>query len=214
MAKDKNHNSVRFIMPKNHPSHESIPEEVYLDMIDVLDHVKDALERQDVNDLSEWSDHIIHTAAIYREQHAIYIAMIAYSLAKVVEKQKVKREYSNEWGSFIGSTKELIEKTIAVLEKRDMGAADNFIKDVLKKIVDFDAAFSEYAQHVLEFSKIQKGTKIYEHGLSLSAVAEMLGISKWELMRKVGERKTPDGDHIFTKTPKERLEQLKKLVKK
>ena len=88
---------------------------------------------------------------------------------------------------------------------------------MMKKISDFDKSFSHYVTHVLEFSKIQKGAKIYEHGISLASVAEMLGISKWDLMRKVGELKEKPRDVRrlgITKTPKQRLEELRKIGKK
>ena len=85
------------------------------------------------------------------------------------------------------------------------------IKSMLKEISDFDSSFGRYAEDILEFSKIQKGAKVYEHGLSLSSVAEMIGVSKWDLMKKIGEIKE-SGEVETPKTVKERFKRLKEMV--
>lgn len=190
---------------------DKVPEGVKHDIIDVLDHIKDALERLDAEDLSEWSNHIIHSAAIYRDERAIYVGMIAYSLSKSINKKKPAKE---KWNSFITNMLKELTLAIEAMEKNNLSKFDSLIKSMLKRIADFDKSFSDYVEYVLDFSKVQKGARIYEHGLSLSSVAEMLGISKWELMRKVGERRIPEHKFLTTKSSKKRLEELKNMLKK
>jgi hypothetical protein len=181
------------------------------DMIDMLYHVKDALERLDSADLSDWSNHLIHAAAIYRDKRAVFLAIIAYSLAKSVEK---KDSAKDAWDSFQENMLKDIVAAVEALEKEDIKTFDLMVKSMLKRIADFDKSFSNYVEYVLEFSKLQKGARIYEHGLSLSSVAEMMGVSKWDLMRKVGETKAQEYKYLITKSSKERLEELKKLASK
>ncbi len=39
---------------------------------------------------------------------------------------------------------------------------------------------------VIESSQVKKGTKIYDHGISLERAASILGISQWELSSYIG----------------------------
>jgi hypothetical protein len=190
---------------------EAMQESVKQDIIDVLLHVKDALERLDSQDLSDWSNRIIHSAAIYRDKRAIFVGIIAYSLSKSIAK---KESAKDEWNNFL--TNMLRELTLAseAIEKDSFTKFDSLVSSMLKQIADFDRSFSNYVEYVLEFSKLQKGARIYEHGLSLSSVAEMMGVSKWDLMRKVGETKAQEYKYLITKSSKERLEELKKLASK
>ncbi|MDD5182029.1 MAG: hypothetical protein PHC66_02545 [Candidatus Nanoarchaeia archaeon] len=196
---------------------EALAENVRYDLIEVLEQVKDALERMDIDALSEWSNHTIHSIAIYREKRAVYIAIIAYSLSKLVEKKREHLVEKDKWSNFIANLLKEMVQAVEALESKNIGKFDALITQMMKQISDFDVSFSRYAQEVLEFSKVQKGARIYEHGISLSGIAEMLGVSKWDLMRKVGELKEkPEEEHVFgvTKSSKQRLEELKKLSKK
>jgi len=196
---------------------EALEENVRYDIIDVLEQVKDALERMDIDALSEWSNHIIHSIAIYREKRAVYVAIIAYSLSKLVEKKREHQVQKDKWSNFIANLLKEMVQAVEMLESRNIVKFDALIAQIMKQISEFDVSFSRYAEEVLEFSKVQKGARIYEHGISLSSIAEMLGISKWDLMRKVGELKEkPEDEHFFgiTKNSKQRLEELKQLSKK
>jgi hypothetical protein len=196
---------------------EALAENVRYDIIDVLEQVKDALERMDIDALSEWSNHIVHSIAIYREKRAVYVAIIAYSLSKLVEKKREHQVQKDKWSNFIANLLKEMVQAVEMLENKNIVKFDALIAQIMKQISDFDVSFSRYAQDVLEFSKVQKGARIYEHGISLSSIAEMLGVSKWDLMRKVGELKEkPEDEHFFgiTKSSKQRLEELKQLSKK
>ena len=181
------------------------------DLLGTLKEIKKAIEKKDADALKELSDHTIHCSSIYHEKRAIYIAMIAYSLSKIIEKGDIKRKHGIELNEFIKGMVENIGALIYFLEEKEFDKFNKAITSILKEISEFDSSFGKYVENVLEFAKVQKGTKIYEHGLSLSSVADMLGISKWELMKKVGETKYP-GEIKSKITPRKRLETLKKLV--
>ena len=192
-------------------------ENVLIDIADVLDHIKDALERLDIDELSEWSNRVIHSIAIHRDKRAIYAAIIAYSLSKLVEKNKEKYVNKQKWNNFITNMLKNLVRASEAIEKRKFSVFDNLMTLMLKMISEFDAAFSHYVEHVIEFSKVQKGAKIYEHGISLASIAEMLDINKWELMKKVGElkeRPSKAAEFGITKTPRKRLEELKQISEK
>ncbi|MCD6576052.1 MAG: hypothetical protein J7K73_02750 [Nanoarchaeota archaeon] len=188
-------------------------DELCEDLLNTLREIKAALELRDAPKLKELSDHTIHCSSIYKDKRAIYIAMITYSLSKILEKSEVQRQHSEELEDFMKGMDENFGALITFLENRDFEKFSKAIVSMLKEISEFDTSFGRYVEDVLEFAKVQKGAKMYEHGLSLSSVAEMLGVSKWDLMKKVGETKF----HEELQTPKdirERFRKLKQLLEK
>ena len=186
-------------------------EEVRKDLLNTLKKIKYALEERDATLLKELSNHTMHISSIYHEKRAIYIAMITYSLSKIIEKKSIEKVHGSELNDFITGTIQNLSALITFLEEKDFNKFTDAIKSILKEISNFDSSFGKYVEDILEFSKVQKGAKIYEHGLSLSNVAEMIGVSKWDLMKKIGEIKEPK--EIETpKTVKERFKKIKKMV--
>ena len=55
-----------------------------------------------------------------------------------------------------------------------------------------DEKLELYIEEVIEKSKIKKGSIIYEHGISVGKVAELLGLSTWELMNYIGKTTIAD----------------------
>ena len=165
-------------------------DELCEDLEDTIQGMIDALLVRNSAKLGELSNRTIHSACIYEETKAIYVAIISYALSKIVEKKDLwEKEGFDEFLDFI---LDKLKKLKDVLDKRKMSVFEKTMKQILLKIYHFDEKFSSYVQQVIEFSKIQKGVKLYEHGLSLSTVASFLGVSKWDLMRKIGEKKRED----------------------
>ncbi len=186
-----------------------IEEEVCIDLIGTLKQIKYAVDAEDAESLKELSNHTIHCSSIYLEKRALYIAMITYSLSRIIEKGPIKKANKKEFEDFTKNMKNKIENLINFLEERKFQKIDECIKKMFKDVSNFDKYFGKYIKDVLDFSRIQKGTKIYEHGLSLSSVAELIGISKWDLMEKVGETKEFDSP---PEDIKERFQRLKKII--
>ena len=65
-------------------------------------------------------------------------------------------------------------------------------RDLLKNIGMIDKKLTWYISAVLERAKIVKGSKLYEHGLSVGKAAALLGISQYELMSYIGKTKIID----------------------
>ena len=198
-------------------SGESLPKfikETKSDILDVLRNVKGALHDRDGKELMDWSNHLIHTVSLSNEPRAVYVSIIAYALGKLVEKEGAMSEHKEEWEEFLEGISANIDASIKFLDKDEIGKFDDAIKSIMKLISEFDASFSRYVQEVLEFSRIQKGAKVYEHGLSIASVAKMVGVSQWELMQKVGETTVHEHKGLITKSPKERYEEVKRIMKK
>ena len=77
----------------------------------------------------------------------------------------------------------------------------------------FDKSFSKYVERVLDFSKIQKGIKLHQHGLSLNTVAKLVGVSEWDLMKKVGETKERNTAELTSQKIKDRYNLARKILR-
>ncbi|MEK6816286.1 MAG: hypothetical protein AABY09_01625, partial [Nanoarchaeota archaeon] len=67
-------------------------------IIDILLHAYEAFKSMDSNSLVNLSDRTIHSASIEQDPNSITIAVMVYSLAKVVERRKYQQ--SSEWAKF------------------------------------------------------------------------------------------------------------------
>jgi len=132
-----------------------MPDELCKDLLGTLKEMKHALELRDPNKLKDLSDHTIHSSSIYHEKRAIYLAMIAYSLSKIIEKGSIKRKHKIEFNDFLNGMVENFGAMINFLEQKEFEKFNGAIKSILKEISEFDSSFGKYAESILEFSKIQ-----------------------------------------------------------
>ncbi len=71
-------------------------EVVKKDILQVLSDVVDILkveEEKDVADLRELSNHVIHDASIFQDEDSVSVAILIYSLSKVIERREGKLNY-------------------------------------------------------------------------------------------------------------------------
>jgi len=76
-----------------------------------------------------------------------------------------------------------------------------------------DSKLSVYVEEVFDKAKINKGSRLHEHGLSLGRTAKILGVSEWELMDYVGKTGIADVKLNLTKNIGERLKFARSLFK-
>ena len=144
--------------------------------------ILDEREEKDVIELKELSDHTLHNTSIFQDKDSVSIAILVYSLSKIIER---KGYVDNKIGIMLKQSKDY-------LEKNNFNAYDKTIKDIFKAISKIDAQLKMYIQEVIDQAQIKKGTRIYEHGISLAQAASILGISQWDLMGYVGKTKIID----------------------
>ena len=61
------------------------------------------------------------------------------------------------------------------------------IKNIFNFIRIVDEKLKMYINEVINQARIKKGCKLCEHGISVARSAEVLGISRWELMHYLGK---------------------------
>ena len=182
------------------------------DILAILDKAVDSIKNNDADKLREISNHTTHDASIYQDKYSVSIAVIMYSLSKIFQKNQYKK--FEGWKRFHKLCLKNLEEAKSALLKGRIEVYDRELKDLYKCISELQHKLGEYITEVLNQAQIKKGGKVYEHGLSAGRAAELLGVSKWELMRYLGQTKIIDTQPLTTKSVKERLNFTKKLFKK
>lgn len=162
-------------------------EVVKKDILNVLSDVVGILkveEEKDVAELRELSDHIIHNASIFQDEDSISIAILIYSLSKIIERREGRMNYNVLLKLITGAGKNL--------EQNKIDGYRGVIKKLFKFISTIDTKLKLYIEEVINQAEIKKGSKLYAHGISLGRAAEVLGISQWELMFYIGKTKLTD----------------------
>ena len=159
------------------------------DIIGILRKALSALKKEDTAELDDISNHTIHDASIFQDKDAISVAVIIYSLAKIVHRSESNPEY---WKKVYKKIESDIEAARFFLEKDKEEKYKKIMKNILQNIGEVDDKLKLYIDDVLDKAKIVKGSKMYERGVSIGRAAELLGISQWELMSYVGKTQIID----------------------
>jgi len=158
------------------------------DILSILDSVIDIIaseEEKDLLELSELSNHVIHNASIFQDEDSISIALLVYSMYKVLARGTGKNIIYTKTSSMLRQARTALQNNeIEIFRKK--------IKKIFDTILRIDKKVNIYFDELLEKAKLKKGSKIYEHGISVARVAEIIGISQWELMGYVGRTELPE----------------------
>ncbi len=155
------------------------------DLLSILSNAIEIIKKGDVLGLKELSNHTIHNASIFQDEDSVSIAVIIYSLSKILERGKP------DTTQIIN----LMQEGIQNLEKGDGESYKAIIKELFRFVSQVDTKIKLYIEEVVKQAEIKKGSKIYDHGVSLGQAASILGISQWELMSYVGKTRIADVDY-------------------
>ena len=162
--------------PLQGESAEEMRQDVREDILNILRRVVKVLEKGYFNQLKALSNHTVHNASIFQDQDSIGIAVVTYALEKIVDLSSFDAP----------AFRTIFNQALRDLEENRVEAYRDSVGKLFRKIADTDQKLKNYIDHVVEFSLIKKGGKIYEHGISLAQTASLLGINQWELMEYLG----------------------------
>lgn len=161
------------------------------DILNILEQSIKAVKKDDSFELDDWSNHTIHDAFIYQEKNSIQIAIIIYSLAKIIKRSEGKID---EWDAKKHEILREMQRAKTYLENNDEKNYAHVAEKLIKQIGNIDGKLRLYIEDVLDKAKIVKGSKLYEHGISIGKASDLLGISQWELMSYVGKTQIIDNE--------------------
>ena len=162
-------------------------EKISADIISLLSRLVGILkdkENSDVFEIKELSNHVIHNASIFQDEDSISVAILVYSLSKIIERKGKKIDYGI-----------IIRKISACIESLKVNDDMDFrksLQDMFNFIRKIDEKLNLYIHEIINHARIKKGCKLCEHGISIARSSEVLGLSQWELMQYLGKTTISD----------------------
>lgn len=173
------------------------------DILEIITGILEILGKKEYNssaELAKLSDRTVHDASIFQDEDSIGIAVVAYSLSKLYNRRE----------SVAPEMIFMLKKAYNFLLDDDYEGYRRKVKEILKKISEEDKKLGLYIMEVINQAEVKKGSRIYEHGISLARTAELLGINQWELSSYLGN--TTITDEELERIPvKKRIEFTRKM---
>lgn len=187
-------------------------ESVRNDIIYILKETLEELPKLNTRRMKDLSNHTLHSSTIYNDERAITTAVSIYALAKTIEKEKIKRHHAKEWNEFIKKAKIFLKESLNAISKNNIPLFDKSMGKLVSATEALDENYGYYIEYILNKAKVNKAERLYEHGLSMGTVAELLGISKWELMQYAGFSRIHDNPDTISAKIKERIKNARGLL--
>ena len=124
-------------------------------------------EEKDIVELKELSNHTIHDSSIFQDTDSISIAILIYSLSKVIERQFGELDFK--------PILNLLNSAFNCLKKENTADYRKAIKGLFSLISRIDTKLKLYIEEVIKQAQVKKGSQIYRHGISIERTAEILG---------------------------------------
>lgn len=164
-------------------------QEVCEDIIKSLDEAVAILANGNVAQLKEISDHTVHNASIFQDEDSVSIAVIIFAIFKIME--RCGREKSAVCSTIHLALSKARDELASGREKQYRRIINGLFSFIGKE----DERLRLFIEHVIDQAQIKKGSKLYEHGISIAQAAEVLSISQYELMNYIGKTRLPEHLH-------------------
>ena len=151
------------------------------DILNLLENSINALKKDKLLKLRLISNQVIHNVSIFQDKDSISTAILIYTISKIY---KEKNDINELVLPYLKELKRSLKKNNYDLYRKK-------IKELLNKMKKYSKT-KYYISEILQQAHVNKASKMYDHGISLSRVSETLGVSMWELMEYIGETSIPD----------------------
>jgi hypothetical protein len=169
----------------------------------ILKQTKVAFQRNDSYQLKQLSNQTTNTASLTQDLDNIALAVIVYSLSKIVERENYKQLPG--WKNFYGKINIFLDKTIKDIENKDYDAFKKDFKKIRSTIESLSGKLKKYIKDLFRKAEINKASRLHEHGISMEQTAQLLGISMYELADYVGKTEISEAPESQTMNVKQRI---------
>lgn len=181
------------------------------DILSILKKSYESIKRKEYYKLKNISDNIIHNSVITQDESCILLTVIVYSLSKFYE-----RENYREYDDF-----KVLDNTIITELKKALNSVSNnkiidyeqSLREILNVYRKLTSKLSGHVKDIIENAKINRASRLYEHGVSLGRTAEILGISEFDLMSYAGKTGISDVSLGVSRKIKDRITFTRGLFK-
>jgi len=177
----------------------------------ILKETKEAIKEEDNIKLKNLSNQTVHTASVSQDPENIAIAVIVYSLSKILERPKY-REYSAS-GKLFNEFGLCIDNLIIDIKEKNTEGFTKELTHFREKINNLSGKLKIYVQEVFRKASINKASRIYEHGISLERTSKLWGITMYELANYAGQTGISDVPESNTADVKSRIKLAMEMFK-
>jgi hypothetical protein len=169
----------------------------------ILKETKLALERNDSFVLKGLSNQTINTASLAQDPDNIAVAVIVYSLSKIIE--RINYRQLPGWKKFYKNILLYLDRSIQDIEEKKYDKFREDFKNIRGSIENLSGKLKKYVKEVFRNADINKASRIYEHGISMEQTASLFGVSLYDLANYAGRTGIPDVPENYTKDTKSRI---------
>jgi hypothetical protein len=177
----------------------------------ILEETKEAVKSNDSYQLKNLSNQTIHSAAIHQDPDNLIVAVLVYSLGKIIERQGFKNMQG--WDIFYDEFSLNLDKALVSLKEEDLEKFRICLGKIRNSLNKISGDLSNYIRDVFYKAEINKAFKIYEHGLSSEKTASLLGVSLWDLSSYIGQSTVSESHFNEAISVKERVKLAEQITK-
>ncbi|MCR4284593.1 MAG: hypothetical protein NUV97_00935 [archaeon] len=151
----------------------------------ILRETKKFVASDNSDELKNLSNQTIHSATISQDPDNIIVAVLVYSLGKVLERKHYEK--MEGWKEFHAAMTKNLDAAVAALEKEDIEGTRLYLGRIRDSLNKISGDLGMYIKDVFRKAEINKAFKLYEHGLSSEQTASLLGVSLWDMASYIGQ---------------------------
>lgn len=155
-------------------------------ILKILEGTKASIQKGDATTIKNLSNQTTNTAALTHDPDNIIVAVIVYSISKLLERQDYKKLPG--WDEFYNTVFKCIDNTITSIKSNDEANIKENLDCLRNSLIKVSGSLKKYIQDIFRKASINKASKIYEHGISMEKTAKLLGITLFELASYAGQK--------------------------
>jgi hypothetical protein len=151
--------------------------EISIYIIKTLEELRNILLKGNstTSELRNLSNNLMQKVSIYKDKNLISISVLIYSLYKIFSKNDNLEK------------KQLISLIDNMINNKNNNVQfHTSTSKLFEEIKKYDKNIDSNILHIIKQGYINKGISLYEHGFSIGNAAEIMGISKWDIMEYLG----------------------------
>jgi len=155
-------------------------------ILKILEGTKTSIQKCDIGAIKNLSNKTTNTAALTHDPDNIAIAVIIYSISKLLEREDYQRLPG--WKEFYNTFFKCIDSAIISIKNNDETKIKESLDCLRNSLIKVSGDLKKYIQDVFRKASINKASKLYEHGISMEKTAKLLGITMFELASYAGQK--------------------------
>ena len=178
----------------------------------ILEETKESIKIDNAARIKELSNQTTNTASLTQDPDNIAVAVMIYSISKIME----RKDYRNlkGWENFYRIITTSLDRAIEDVRKEDEKGFRSDFEMIRKAINKLSGKLKKYIEEVFRSAEINKASRLYEHAISLEQTAKLLGITMYELAEYAGRTGISDVPISRTLDAKSRIKLAMEMFEK